>query len=240
VNNALIGAPAVCKKWVQAYAAKRAGDKARTLKLVRELMSGFVGCADMPPLDFLPELLELYPDAKVVLTTRDPDKWLESIKPVASNATLWWLPHAMWPIPGWRWFPTLSLEFGTSTREYLADGSTDANPPPQTSELLRTRVKLPKRPLNRIPELLLNWNEIVKALVPPEKLLVMNVKEGWTPLCKFLDRPVPNRPFPRANDTNAANDAAVEIAGKVIRIWVGILSVSTVTAFGAWRLWKHR
>ena len=31
----------------------------------------------------------------------------------------------------------------------------------------------------------------VKANVPPEKLLVFNVKEGWQPLCIFLDLPVP-------------------------------------------------
>jgi hypothetical protein len=27
------------------------------------------------------------------------------------------------------------------------------------------------------------------------------VKEGWAPLCEFLDRPVPEVPFPRMNDT---------------------------------------
>lgn len=119
---------------MQAYAAKHAGDRDRTLRLIRALTAGFVGCADMPPIDFLPELLELYPDAKVVLTTRDPDRWLASIRPVAGNASLWWLPYAMWPVPGWRWFPRLSREFGRSTRETLADGNTDVNPKPSTRE----------------------------------------------------------------------------------------------------------
>ena len=27
----------------------------------------------------------------------------------------------------------------------------------------------------------------------------MNVKEGWKPLCQFLDRPVPDREFPFRN-----------------------------------------
>ncbi len=86
----------------------------------------------MPPLDFILELLALYPDARVVLVTRDPQRWLESIRPVARNSSLWWLPYAMWPVPDWRWFPALSREFGTSTREIL--GITEGvNPEPELS-----------------------------------------------------------------------------------------------------------
>ena len=35
--------------------------------------------------------------------------------------------------------------------------------------------------------------------IPPERLLVFDVREGWEPLCRFLDRPVPSSPFPRTN-----------------------------------------
>jgi hypothetical protein len=37
--------------------------------------------------------------------------------------------------------------------------------------------------------------------VPPERLLVHDVSEGWEPLCRFLQVPVPDGPFPRTNDT---------------------------------------
>ena len=40
----------------------------------------------------------------------------------------------------------------------------------------------------------------VKAFVPPDRLLVFDVKEGWPPLCAFLKKPVPNTPFPNVND----------------------------------------
>jgi hypothetical protein len=40
----------------------------------------------------------------------------------------------------------------------------------------------------------------VKAAVPPEKLLIFTVTEGWKPLCKFLGAPVPSTPFPNVND----------------------------------------
>jgi hypothetical protein len=42
--------------------------------------------------------------------------------------------------------------------------------------------------------------DAVKALVPSQQLLVFEAKDGWEPLCRFLDRPVPDEPFPRTND----------------------------------------
>ena len=45
------------------------------------------------------------------------------------------------------------------------------------------------------------WVEEVKRTVPPEKLLVFEVSQGWAPLCEFLGLPPPDRPFPRVNDT---------------------------------------
>eukprot|EP00088_Acartia_fossae_P038003 TRINITY_DN39275_c0_g1_i1.p1 TRINITY_DN39275_c0_g1~~TRINITY_DN39275_c0_g1_i1.p1 ORF type:complete len:159 (+),score=6.37 TRINITY_DN39275_c0_g1_i1:183-659(+) len=45
--------------------------------------------------------------------------------------------------------------------------------------------------------------EEVMRVIPPENLLVFEVKEGWAPLCRFLDLPVPDFPFPNINDTAA-------------------------------------
>ena len=39
----------------------------------------------------------------------------------------------------------------------------------------------------------------VMAAIPPERLLVFNVGDGWEPLCRFLGKPVPETPFPRKN-----------------------------------------
>jgi hypothetical protein len=43
--------------------------------------------------------------------------------------------------------------------------------------------------------------EEVCAAIPAERLLVFDVAEGWAPLCRFLDVPVPDAPFPRMNST---------------------------------------
>ena len=39
----------------------------------------------------------------------------------------------------------------------------------------------------------------VQAAIDPERLLCFEVSEGWEPLCAFLNRPVPDEPFPRVN-----------------------------------------
>src|SRR5215210_7088160 len=45
-------------------------------------------------------------------------------------------------------------------------------------------------------------NEEVEEYVSPDRLLVYEVKDGWEPLCEFLNVEVPEgEPFPRLNDT---------------------------------------
>jgi hypothetical protein len=174
----------------------------------------------MPPIDFIPDLLEIYPLAKVVLTTRDPEYWLASIAPVARNSKMPWLPYFMWPIPGWRWFPSFSLEFGRSCREILADGTKDANPDPST-------------------RLLFNWNKFVQEIVPADKLLIMDLKEGWEPLCTFLELSVPEEPFPKTNDTEAAGKVAEDITQRIFEIWGMGLGGILVLGIGIWRVWRR-
>jgi hypothetical protein len=41
----------------------------------------------------------------------------------------------------------------------------------------------------------------VTEAIPPDRLLVYDVRDGWRPLCAFLDRPVPDVPFPHLNTT---------------------------------------
>ena len=35
--------------------------------------------------------------------------------------------------------------------------------------------------------------------MPSEQLLIWDLKDGWEPLCTFLDCPIPNEPIPRCN-----------------------------------------
>lgn len=53
--------------------------------------------------------------------------------------------------------------------------------------------------------------EEVKNSIPESRLLVFQVKEGWKPLCEFLDAPLPDAPFPHINDTEATKDIINQI-----------------------------
>src|SRR5262245_22285156 len=44
-------------------------------------------------------------------------------------------------------------------------------------------------------------NADVERAIPKERLLVYEVSQGWEPLCRFLNVPVPDEPFPRVNST---------------------------------------
>nr|XP_039273938.1 uncharacterized protein LOC120347890 [Styela clava] len=49
-------------------------------------------------------------------------------------------------------------------------------------------------------------NAYVLQNAPPEELLVFKCSEGWEPLCKFLDVPVPDLPFPHKNKGLGSTD----------------------------------
>ena len=40
---------------------------------------------------------------------------------------------------------------------------------------------------------------MIRGLVPKERLLEWTVEDGWEPLCIFLEKPVPDEPFPHVN-----------------------------------------
>ncbi len=50
------------------------------------------------------------------------------------------------------------------------------------------------------PQLLTIHEDYIRRVVPAERLFFFDVKQGWEPLCKILNVPVPDEPFPRANE----------------------------------------
>lgn len=56
-------------------------------------------------------------------------------------------------------------------------------------------------------------NQAVIDALPPARLLVYSPKEGWEPLCAFLDVPVPAEPFPRVNSRDEIEQASRDQGG---------------------------
>lgn len=57
-------------------------------------------------------------------------------------------------------------------------------------------------------------NNEVMAIVPQEQLLVYEVKDGWEPLCSFLDCPIPNEEFPHLNKKENFTSMLGKMLGK--------------------------
>jgi hypothetical protein len=55
--------------------------------------------------------------------------------------------------------------------------------------------------LNRdeLAQAFISHNNAVKEAIPAHRLLEFEVKDGWQPLCDFLEVPVPTTDFPRTN-----------------------------------------
>jgi hypothetical protein len=63
------------------------------------------------------------------------------------------------------------------------------------------------------------WNERVKSAVPADRLLVWEPRDGWEPLCDFLEVAVPDEPVPNANDTAAFKEGVIGGALNVLNQW---------------------
>ena len=138
---------------------------------------GYLAHADEPACAFYKELLEYYPKAKVIHNVRDAERWYDSaIATIMSiNMTLneRWLSRLF--------FSKFNRLYWNCVADYLFDGR------------LRDKEFVMKR-YN-------DWNEEVIKSVPKDRLLLLNLKEGWEPLCKFLGiDEIPDEPFPYVNE----------------------------------------
>ena len=152
------------------------------------VLGGYEATVDWPACTFYEELIEQHPDAKVLLNVRDPERWYHS-----TRSTIYELSMLIERSPIQRWiFGLISLlMFGgfTGRRSSLASdmiwqGTFDGRFEDKAYAI----------------EVFERHNEEVKRRVPPEQLLVYDVREGWEPLCAFLGVPEPEEPFPRLND----------------------------------------
>ncbi|KAI6710007.1 NAD dependent epimerase/dehydratase, partial [Diplocarpon mali] len=83
---------------------------------------------------------------------------------------------------------------------------------------------------------LLEFHEsYIRRVVPPERLFFFNVKDSWEPLCRILSCPVPNEPFPRANDGQAMQGFFENMLKAAVVRWMQIFVVGgACIAMGVW------
>jgi hypothetical protein len=146
----------------------------------KALFDGFESTVDWPGCTFWQPLMEVFPDAKVLLTVRDPEAWYESAKSSIYAALI------------------------AGQKGELKEG-TEEPPSPEAFKMISTlmwegtfhgRFEDKAYAIERFEA----HNEAVKQGVPPERLVVHEVKEGWAPLARMLGVETPATEFPRLND----------------------------------------
>jgi hypothetical protein len=140
------------------------------------VFAGFRSAVDWPSAAFWRELATFYPDARVLLSVRPAERWWKS--------------------------------FSGTIKTLLDDPP--ANPEPTIHRLrAMSRSVIADRSLKGVYDdadaAIAAFDRHVaevQAALPAGRLLVFDVAEGWEPLCRFLDVPVPDTPFPRTNSTD--------------------------------------
>lgn len=145
------------------------------------LLARYAACMDHPTCLYYKELMAAYPEAKVILNVRDPERWFVSWQTL---------------FEGLGFMRTLARFVPRVRRAIdvvdllIRDGQ------------MKGRIER----ASNIAEFERHNAEVI-ASVPRERLLVFDVKQGWEPLCAFLGVSVPNEPFPHLNESKGSMQA---------------------------------
>jgi hypothetical protein len=142
------------------------------------LLADYRAVVDWTAAAFLPELLDAYPDAIVVLSVRDVDEW-------------------------WRSYRGTVVQELQSEQAPVTDPFAAALLPVRefTIRMMETRFTPEWTDESAAKEAFEHHNTAVRATVSPDRLVEWRPADGWTPLCAALRIPIPDEPFPRANTT---------------------------------------
>jgi hypothetical protein len=143
----------------------------------RTFFAGYAAEVDWPASQYWRELMDVYPDAPVLLSARD-------------SAATWWRSAE-------------ATVFGQARRARQAGGDI----PPRMREFIETLRMAMERlsptwyERDGAVEAYERHNAEVRATVPAGRLVVWQPGDGWEPLAGMLGVPVPDEPFPHENTT---------------------------------------
>jgi hypothetical protein len=154
------------------------------------VFDGYTSAVDGPSAIYYRQLMAAFPEAKVILTVRDAERWYQStydtlyqfarnseIKPPEADSTqarVYRFTSTM------IWHGLFGGRF--ADKEYAI-------------------------------EVFRNHNQEVVRSVDPGNLLVYDVKQGWEPLCAFLGVDRPSEDFPHVNTTESMRDTLGRVGG---------------------------
>ena len=183
-------------QWHQAFEGGADWDK---------IFAGSQSTVDWPGSFFWRELVVAYPDAKVLLSVRSGEAWANSMR------------NTIWGV----FYDDVLMRHMSDARANVEPGWHDyielMKAMWQKSGLLGDMGE--KFDASVLAAGIDRWNQEVRDTVPADRLLEWSPADGWEPLCKFLEVPVPPAPLPHVNDAAAFSGRIVDGSLAVLNAW---------------------
>jgi hypothetical protein len=148
-----------------------------------QLFAGYKASVDWPSSNYWREQMQVYPEARVILSLRDSDKWYASVM-----NTIWRASERA-RLDAENRKDVEALARSAMVYEVIWDGVFGGRMDDKDHVIACYE----------------QHNEEVIDTVDPNNLLVYRPGDGWEPLCEFLQQPVPSADYPRVNSTEDFN-----------------------------------
>ncbi|KAI8889098.1 hypothetical protein K501DRAFT_239425 [Backusella circina FSU 941] len=140
-----------------------------------KLYENYNAAVDIPTWVWYKDLVKKYPNAKVILTVREPESWYTSMKNLGAILN----------------DPKNQIDSERSVKvKEVRHAFYCAHDSP-----IYGKMKDKESGMAAFEK----HNQDVIDFVPKENLLVMQLGEGWERLCEFLGKPIPDVPYPNLN-----------------------------------------
>ncbi|KAI8622944.1 P-loop containing nucleoside triphosphate hydrolase protein [Xylariaceae sp. FL1651] len=165
------------------------------------------------------EIVQAYPDAKFILTVREPETWARS---VWNTIGLIDVGMQSFPTSFFKYFDKTDLQF---SRLVALIFDTISRGHGRTGAGFEAAMKVYEE-----------HNARVKEMLPADRLLVVKLEDGlgWEQICPFLGVDTPAAPYPRMNDTKQFQANAGNAVQKGKRRAFKVMVAMAAVAVGLW------
>lgn len=179
-------------------------------RLLREFFAGYNASSDFPGMAFVDDLIQLYPDMRIILNRRaSAEEWEKSVSTSLKPFSTWWYAIIVFPTPQGYWHWRMYREYNS-----LAHRRFGQDIDIWTAEYYELHTAWVKHLVKVNAREMLAWEPGMK----------------WKSLCDFLNREIPERDFPRTNEQADIRDLTVVLLCKGIAAWL-VLLVFTYIVF---------
>ena len=192
--EALFRNPNDVKHWQNAYEEKETDWKT--------LFKDYSSAVDFPSSMYYKELADCFPDSKIILTVRDPEKWYQS-----ASSTI----YSFDPGPKMKLKMLFKMIYSSKARNLFK--VIQLNEKSIWKKFFEGNFEDKAYAIQKFNDHI----EQVKNNIPKDRLLIFHPREGWEPLCEFLGVDVPAEPFPNTNKKQNFSEWAIGIVEDVLR-----------------------